>query len=63
MAVITNHTSGTTVWRQNGVLASVKAILGWRGTPVGPPRLVEPLSSTADKQLRADIEALEFEVA
>ncbi len=48
---------------EHGVLASVKAILGWRGTPVGPPRLVEPLSSAADKQLRADIEALEFEVA
>lgn len=48
---------------QHGVLASVKVMLGWRGTPVGPPRLVEPLTAAAEKALRQDIEALDFEVA
>ena len=48
---------------QHGVLASVKVMLGWRGTPVGPPRLVEPLTAAAEKALREDIEALDFEVA
>ncbi len=48
---------------EHGVLASVKAMLGWRGTPVGPPRQGDPLSAIAEKALRADIDALDFEVA
>ncbi len=48
---------------EHGVLASVKAMLGWRGTPVGPPRLVEPLSAEQEKALRVDIGTLAFEVA
>jgi N-acetylneuraminate lyase len=48
---------------KHGVLASVKAMLGWRGTQVGPPRLVDPLSPQAESALRADIDALGFEVA
>lgn len=48
---------------EHGVLASVKAMLGWRGTPVGPPRQAAPLSAATEKALRADIDALEFEVA
>ncbi|MBT4101067.1 MAG: hypothetical protein HOM68_26395 [Gemmatimonadetes bacterium] len=48
---------------EHGVLASVKAMLAWRGTPVGPPRLVEPLSPQVESALRADIDTLEFEVA
>ena len=48
---------------EHGVLAGVKAMLGWRGTPVGPPRQGAPLSAIAEKALRADIDALDFDVA
>lgn len=48
---------------EHGVLASVKVMLGWRGTPVGPPRQDAPLSVIAEKALRADIDALDFDVA
>ncbi len=47
----------------HGVLASIKAMLGWRGLPVGPPRAPnQPLSTKVEGLLRQDIEQLEIEV-
>ena len=47
-----------------GVLAAIKAILGWRGLPVGPPRPpFEPLSEEGAARLRQRLESLDFEVA
>lgn len=45
-----------------GALAAVKVMLGWRGTPVGPPRLVDPLDAAAEARLRSELETLDFEV-
>jgi dihydrodipicolinate synthase/N-acetylneuraminate lyase len=45
-----------------GVLAGVKVMLGWRGTPVGPPRVVPPLDEAGQRRLRAELDALDFEV-
>ena len=46
-----------------GALAGVKALLGWRGLPVGPPRAVEPLSAEGERQLRQALDSLDFDVA
>ena len=46
-----------------GVMAAVKAIIGWRGTSAGPPRVVEPLDAEGEGRLRRGLEALDFEVA
>lgn len=46
-----------------GVMAAVKGMLGWRGTPVGPPRIAEPLTAPSAGWLRAELAALDFEVA
>ena len=46
-----------------GVMAAVKAILGWRGTSAGPPRVVEPLDGEGEERLRGELEVLDFEVA
>ncbi len=46
-----------------GVLAGVKAMLGWRGTPVGPPRVVPALDDAGERRLRAELDALDFDVA
>ncbi len=46
------------------ILAGVKAMLGWRGTPVGPPRPPRRTIPAAEQdQLRQELDALEFEVA
>lgn len=45
-----------------GVLAGVKAMLGWRGTPVGPPRLVPDLDEAGRKRLQLELDALDFDV-
>ena len=45
------------------VLAGVKAILGWRGTPVGPPRAPRStLSAAGETRLRSELDALGFEI-
>ena len=46
-----------------GLLAGIKAILGWRGTPVGPPRVVPPLDDAGEQRLRVELDALDFEVS
>ena len=47
-----------------GMMGGVKAMLGWRGTPVGPPRPpLEPISAADEAQLRREFDDLEFEVA
>ena len=46
-----------------GVMAAVKALLGWRGTSAGPPRTVEPLDAQGEERLRGELEELDFEVA
>jgi len=46
-----------------GVLAGIKAMLGWRGLPVGPPRAAEPLTSDGETTLRDFVDGLEFAVA
>jgi len=46
-----------------GVLAGVKAMLAWRGVPVGPPRAVDPLTAEGETQLRKAIDSLDFDVA
>ena len=47
-----------------GVLPAIKAVLGWRGIPVGPTRPpLAPLSAAAESRLRERLDALEFEVA
>lgn len=47
-----------------GVLGGVKAMLGWRGLPVGPPRPPVPaLTADGETRLRAGLDALDFEVA
>lgn len=52
------------VLMEMGVLASVKAILGWRGLPVGPPRAPnQPLTAAAESQLRQRLDQLDIEVA
>ena len=46
------------------VLGGVKAMLGWRGTPVGPARPPRgPLAAAGEAQLRRELTALDFEVA
>lgn len=46
-----------------GVLAGVKAMLGWRGLPVGPPRIAKPLTGDGEKELQQALDSLGFEVA
>lgn len=47
-----------------GVLAGVKAMLGWRGTPVGPPRPpLVPLTTENEQRLRDGLATFNFEVA
>ena len=43
-------------------MAAVKAILGWRGTSAGPPRVVEPLDAEGEGRLRGELEAMDFEI-
>ena len=46
-----------------GVLGGIKAMLGWRGLPVGPPRPPpRPLTPDQEAHLRSAIDALDFEV-
>ena len=46
-----------------GVLPGIKAMLEWRGIPVGPPRPpLARLTVEGEARLRAGLEALEFEV-
>ena len=46
-----------------GVLAGIKAMLGWRGLPVGPPRsLNNRLTEEDESRLKQTIEALDFGV-
>ena len=45
-----------------GVLAGVKTMLGWRGTPVGPPRVVPALDEAGERRLRAELDALDFDI-
>ncbi|MEE2832328.1 MAG: dihydrodipicolinate synthase family protein [Candidatus Latescibacterota bacterium] len=45
-----------------GVIAGLKVMLGWRGTPVGAPRIVPPLDEAGQRRLRAELDALDFEV-
>ena len=46
-----------------GVLAGVKAMLGWRGLPVGPPRPPNnQLTIDQESRLRSAIDALDFDV-
>ena len=44
-----------------GVIAAVKAALGWRGVPVGPPRVSDPLGPEQEAVFRAAVEALAFD--
>lgn len=47
-----------------GVLAGVKAMLGWRGTPVGPPRApLVPLTPENETRLQDGLAAFTFDVA
>ena len=46
-----------------GVLAGIKAMLGWRGLPVGPPRAAAPLTPDQESVLRDFVENLDFAVA
>jgi dihydrodipicolinate synthase/N-acetylneuraminate lyase len=47
-----------------GVLAAIKAILGWRGTPVGEPRPPTPrLSAEGCDELKRALDTFDFEVA
>ncbi|MEE2995073.1 MAG: dihydrodipicolinate synthase family protein [Gemmatimonadota bacterium] len=47
-----------------GVLGGVKAMLGWRGLPVGPPRPPIPaLTPEGETCLRAGLDAFDFDVA
>lgn len=49
---------------KHGVMASTKAVLGWRGTPVGPPRAPnKPLDADGAESLRVALENLDFEVS
>ena len=53
-----------TVLIEHGVMASVKAVLGWRGTPVGPPRAPHKLlDEQGAHSLRAALDNLDFEVS
>lgn len=45
-----------------GVMAGIKAMLGWRGTPVGPPRIAPALEADGERRLRAELDALDFAV-
>ena len=46
-----------------GVLAGIKAILTWRGIPVGPPRSpIPPLTTEGESRLRDGLDALDFKV-
>lgn len=46
-----------------GVLAGIKAMLGWRGLPVGPPRSPNNrLTEEDESRLKQTIEALDFGV-
>ena len=46
-----------------GVLAGVKAMLGWRGVPAGPPRIAEPLTADGERELQQAIDQFDFDVA
>jgi N-acetylneuraminate lyase len=47
-----------------GVLGGIKAMLGWRGLPVGPPRAPNTsLSPAQEEYLRRRLDELDFEVA
>lgn len=47
-----------------GVIAGIKAMLAWRGLPVGPARPPHaPLTREGQARLRAGLEAFDFEVA
>ncbi|MBM3263419.1 MAG: dihydrodipicolinate synthase family protein [candidate division Zixibacteria bacterium] len=47
-----------------GVLAGVKAMLGWRGLPVGPPRPPVPMLSPENEQrLRDGLAVFDFDIA
>ena len=49
---------------ENGPMASTKAVLGWRGTPVGPPRPPHrALDEDGVRGLRLALEGLNFEVS
>jgi N-acetylneuraminate lyase len=45
-----------------GVLAGVKTMLGWRNTPVGPPRVVPALDDAGERRLQAELDALDFDI-
>lgn len=47
----------------SGLLAALKCLLTWRGLPVGPPRLVDPLDGHGEDVLRAGLDKLDFAVA
>ena len=47
----------------SGLLAALKKLLDWRDLPVGPPRIVAPLTPEGEQVLRADLDELDFEVA
>lgn len=49
---------------KHGVLASVKALLGWRNLPVGPTRPPnQPLTAEGESHLRRDLDQLGLEIA
>jgi N-acetylneuraminate lyase len=45
-----------------GVLPGIKAMLAWRGLPVGPPRVAPALDDDGERRLRAELDALDFDV-
>ena len=49
--------------KTGGVLPGLKAVLGWRNIPVGPPRVAPPLSAEDETALRKGMAAFDFEVA
>ena len=51
------------MFNTGGVLPGLKAVLGWRDIPVGPPRVAPPLSAEDETALRKGLAAFDFEVA
>ena len=48
----------------HGIMWSMKTILGWRGTPVGPPRAPHAkLDESGVQSLRSALESLDFEIS
>ncbi|MFH1567499.1 MAG: dihydrodipicolinate synthase family protein [Gemmatimonadota bacterium] len=45
-----------------GALAGVKAMLAWRGLPVGPPRATAPLAPETAQRLRVFLDGLDYDV-